>query len=670
MKLKRLTLDNYGLYRGTTTFDLAPKLRNGKNRPVVLFGGQNGAGKTTLFDAFRVILYGKTALGDRVSDADYKSFLNSRIHRCATDVLQVRSAYLELEFEHVPLGVPITYIVRRSWERSNGKGVTEHLSISEDDKPLDQVSQEYWKGFIEEIIPERLSSLFFFDGEKIKSIADDNDGNTALAESIKTLLGLDIVERLHSDLTIYKTREALKHSPKDYQAEIGNLKNAIDNNTEVLETISQNLAANQNKIDLIEKELKGVEQQLKQEGYAFSLERDTLNAQKGQIKRDLEVAQAALRAEYEGAYPFALCPNLNQQLRVQIAEEQNQQKGSIIREELIALQQSLTEALMPQQAQSIDNNNPVTTTIQSTINARLTELTPPADYVELHCLSPIDAAQVLRWLDKAEKESQPKVASLQAHIEDLTRQLQKVEQDLLKAPAESILKPIFEQQNQLNQSKGGLTHERERLQTQERTVRFKLAEETRALEKVVAKKTANKDAGNRVAQSTEIQKAITVYADKLTKAKIEELRTTVAKCFNMLSRKGDVIKSIHIDPSTFAVTLHDRFGNILPKDELSAGEKQMYAVAMLWGLSLTSGRPLPVIIDTPLGRLDSVHRRKLICNYFPKAAEQVIILSTDTEIDQQWYSELKPSLSHCYQLTSLPEENRTQIEHGYFWENN
>ena len=63
---------------------------------------------------------------------------------------------------------------------------------------------------------------------------------------------------------------------------------------------------------------------------------------------------------------------------------------------------------------------------------------------------------------------------------------------------------------------------------------------------------------------------------------------------------------------------------------------------MLWALGRTSGRPLPVIIDTPLARLDSDHRRLLVENYFPQASHQVILLSTDTEVDQLYFDLLNP----------------------------
>ena len=82
------------------------------------------------------------------------------------------------------------------------------------------------------------------------------------------------------------------------------------------------------------------------------------------------------------------------------------------------------------------------------------------------------------------------------------------------------------------------------------------------------------------------------------------------------------MRRVAISSKDFSVVLFDREDRPLPKDSLSAGEKQIYAIAMLWSLARTSGRPLPVIIDTPLGRLDSDHRRLLVERYFPHASHQ------------------------------------------------
>ena len=113
--------------------------------------------------------------------------------------------------------------------------------------------------------------------------------------------------------------------------------------------------------------------------------------------------------------------------------------------------------------------------------------------------------------------------------------------------------------------------------------------------------------------------------------------------------------------------MFDQDGLALPKKELSAGEKQIFAISLLWGLARTSKRQLPVIIDTPLGRLDSEHRLNLINNYFPNASQQVIILSTDTEVDKKLYQKLNKHISHCYHLVYDKERCATIPKQEYYW---
>ena len=132
-------------------------------------------------------------------------------------------------------------------------------------------------------------------------------------------------------------------------------------------------------------------------------------------------------------------------------------------------------------------------------------------------------------------------------------------------------------------------------------------------------------------------------------------------------RKDSFVHDVEIDSKSFEVTLFDKNHSPIGREELSSGEKQLFAISVLWALAKSSGRPLPVIIDTPLGRLDSDHRLNLVEEYFPKAAHQVIVLSTDTEVDRGLFDVLEPSVSHCYHLQYDSRETCTRPVHGYFW---
>ena len=91
-------------------------------------------------------------------------------------------------------------------------------------------------------------------------------------------------------------------------------------------------------------------------------------------------------------------------------------------------------------------------------------------------------------------------------------------------------------------------------------------------------------------------------------------------------------------------------------------------ISLLWSLALCSKKKLPVIIDTPLSRLDSAHRVSLIETYFPQAGEQTIILSTDSEIDRNYYDIMKENIGDEYTLLYDDETKATTVIEGYFME--
>lgn len=99
---------------------------------------------------------------------------------------------------------------------------------------------------------------------------------------------------------------------------------------------------------------------------------------------------------------------------------------------------------------------------------------------------------------------------------------------------------------------------------------------------------------------------------------------------------------------------------------ISAGEKQLMVIALLWALGICSKKRLPVIIDTPLSRLDSNHRTALIKTYFPHASDQTIILSTDSEIDQHYYDLMKENVDDEYTLVYDDLSKSSSIVSGYF----
>ena len=155
------------------------------------------------------------------------------------------------------------------------------------------------------------------------------------------------------------------------------------------------------------------------------------------------------------------------------------------------------------------------------------------------------------------------------------------------------------------------------------------------------------------------------YRVVLQKKKTDLLATTITDCYLKLANKKNLIRKVEMDPETLDWRCLSDDDSEIPRDSLSAGEKQLMVISILWALALCSKKKLPVIIDTPLSRLDSMHRTALITTYFPNAGEQTIILSTDSEIDEGYYKLMKKNIGDEFTLEYDEVSKSTSIQKGY-----
>jgi DNA sulfur modification protein DndD len=173
--------------------------------------------------------------------------------------------------------------------------------------------------------------------------------------------------------------------------------------------------------------------------------------------------------------------------------------------------------------------------------------------------------------------------------------------------------------------------------------------------------------GRLLRHSTRMRDTLGKFRTAAIRKHAARLERLILESFAQLLRKTGLVTGLSVDPITFRLELTGGDGQSLPYERLSAGERQLLATSILWGLAKASGRPLPTIIDTPLGRLDSSHRRHLLERYFPVASHQVILLSTDEEIDETSLKHLKRFVGRDYQLKFNEESRSTEINPGYFW---
>ena len=201
MIFEKLTLQNFGLFRGKQVLDLHPLPGNGHSTPIVLFGGMNGGGKTTILDAVKLALYGPRGSYSKKANIAYDEFLRDSINR---GVPASTGAAVALDFRITRDGEEHVYQVHRAWQQ-RGRTLRERVCVCKDGVQ-DQYAADHWTDLVEEVIPLGVSQLFFFDAEQIRFLADEETAQVSLGSAIKSLLGLDLAERLITDAGVLEGR--------------------------------------------------------------------------------------------------------------------------------------------------------------------------------------------------------------------------------------------------------------------------------------------------------------------------------------------------------------------------------------------------------------------------------------------------------------------------------
>ena len=655
MILRKVILEDFGLYAGTTEIDLVPRGRNGDACPIVLIGGKNGAGKTTLLEAVRLALYGRRALGSRVALSEYEAYLRGRISRSASAL----ASAVGLEFDYAEAGAIHRYRVRREWV-VRGKALVETLLLEKDGAMVTSVPRDEWHHFLQELIPPGVSQLFFFDGEKISEIAEGEAENEHLADAVRGLLGIDLVGRLRADLGLYLAR----HLSDDNGASTAKLEavdrdiTAASNRVEqISDTVAELVAARDSQARQAER----VRRQFVAEGGEVALHRARTEAQRDETKGNITRCEHEMRDLANKLLPFALAPTLIGSFRaaLALADGPERHKGSLtmVRDLLVAWRDDKAATRLA----SWDTKH------WADLHQFFEEQTRPStESLDHSAFREVgDGAATLGRLTEVEADVRPRARALLKELDALNARIRTL--DIALARADNAAAGVLLDDLRVAEQKVGATEAALKGRQEElKLLRGQMVTLDRERRRLEDEQTGSAKAMQRTELAARTTQALVHYERRLLEHKLGQLRTEFVVCFNRLARKADLIADVKIDPETFATTLIDRQRREIPKSALSAGEKQIYAIAILWALARTSGRPLPMIIDTPLARLDSEHRAKLTGRYFPAASHQVILLSTDTEIDEALIKDLAPSVSHSFRLDYDHESERTVVSPGYF----
>lgn len=634
-------LENIGAFANNNELDFEC------DKPIVLIGGMNGRGKTTVLESVLLALYGKRSVN---LIGSYQRF-DDYLRKISNTTGNRAECAVELSFSVNLEKVDVEYTVRRSWDMQS-----KHLKMDTrvwKNGNEDNALSESWEMFIEEILPRAVAPFFFFDGEKISELAA-SENEEQISNSIKSLLGVDVIERLVKDLEVIESRKVKTLNENEYVVELNENEIKILENKQRIKLVNSQLKKVKDDYEFLGRELDALEEKYTIAGGHFAVDKKYIKREYEIVKGNHKNIEMELLDIAAGELPLKMVEELLDDLHDKAELEQEKKEIEILLRRI------------PEFHKEYVNKVPDNIDIKNFLR-----------YIELKS----DKNPILYDLDEEERyklknikklynAENKRAQELLAEKRKTEKRIDELENYLLIKIDDDAINILY---NKIKEKSAERAIKNDKIKSledelSELKIRIESLEKNRVriLEKVVEKLEVADEAKRIIKYVLQQIDILSKYKIELQKLKVDMLSSQMAKCLKRLIAKEGLIDYIHIDPITLEFSYYNSKKQKVNKMILSAGEKQLLVIAMLWALGICAKAKFPLIIDTPLARLDSDHRASVINNYFPYASDQVIILSTDQEITTSDYTMLKEYIGKEYTLQYHEATMSTTVEIGYF----
>lgn len=644
MVIKRLQLHNFGVYAGDNEFVFEG------DKPIVLIGGMNGRGKTTFLEAVLLALYGQSSFAYSESTyKSYSSYLRSFVNRGADD----NTCSVTIEFENNS-GTVEKYKICRLWD-AEGKRTKERIAVYKEGE-YNEFLTNNWPLFVENILPSALSSFFFFDGEKIAEMAVDHT-NDQLKDSIRSMLGISVLDVLSNDIirNLKKMNKAGKQSVS--ADEIEKLREERDSALEELTAIDAELEKIKKKLDKDPDSLDSLHQLYTAKGGDALNKREDMLKTRGTVAAELSKEEEILSGLVAEELPLLLVEDLLAEIKLQATDEHT---SSIMLESVNQLDSYFKDFIDGYSGDKGAGKDFLDFVKRQTTGNQVETIYGLSEQALFQVNGLVegtleDTLQTAKASMKKKAKLEKKISEIDSYLSlDINdKELQEIHAKIKKAEQRVISDRIKLAEIEQHRS----------------TVNARTMSVTSEFNKYVEVYLATaegRDSSDRITKYSNMAlNIIKEYRIVLQKKKTDLLAATITDCYLKLANKKNLIRKVEMDPETLDWRCLSDDDSEIPRGSLSAGEKQLMVISILWALALCSKKKLPVIIDTPLSRLDSMHRTSLITTYFPNAGEQTIILSTDSEIDERYYKLMKKNIGDEFTLEYDEVSKSTSIQKGY-----
>lgn len=626
MKFEELEITNVGPYEGRQTFSFSTD----DALPLTVVWGHNGAGKTTILTALRLCLHGRDAFGSKITQSEYSDRLIGLFHRSSRQ--RAEEMEIALRFQYDRLGRRENVRVVRRWTLDEGR-VRESLSLT-GILGFSDLHDEHWSDFVREYMPPDIAGAFLFDAERVQELVDELSATGAMTGAVRSLLGLNLVSQLASDLRVLQSRMIRKLSDSPWEAKFEALHQERSQLVERFRASNDIIDGLTRSIEHLREQAANREAELRRHGGAFVDGRAAYQAELETWLQGIEDSKQAVTELLGGLAVFSFAGPLLDRLRDRLIAETDLAQWIAVQGLLADHRKYIHDAAKLEGIQGTQAERVIK--VISDLAESYAESQPL-----VHDITASDRAATLGTIANVPMEKQELWNALQRLVTAKERAVV-LERRLERAPEEDELQPILAKLSAIQQELGRKLAELAAETESNRLLSAEIETIDRRIQETQEEVLRNQAGELALANVAKVSAAAREIESRLGRTKANLLARALMETVPKLLAKQGMITGVDVEPGTFRITFRDQGDHVLDPSSFSEGEKQLVAISVLWALRKTSGRKLPVVIDTPLGRLDSVHRDRLVREYLPHVAKQVIVLSTDTEIGQDYSAQLDP----------------------------
>ena len=668
MRIKKITLNNFRIYRGENSINF----KDEETKNIHLITGENGFGKTTFLSSLIWCLYGngmqdvEDVYRKYISESGgYKNFLADSINKLAKAAGE-KTYFVEITLEGVDIpGIQIDNVIIRR----NVDGSKERLEILIDGDENELVAEIGKELFIQDfILPKEIAKFFFFDAEKITSLAElkSVEDKRKLSRAYSEVLGIKKYEDLKSNLLDIKYK---------YRKD-----GATDEDRNKLEKIELTVSLNNKRLIDIEKEKKT----LSESKLSLMLDSDTLQEKLIRIGTSLTANQLDVLRKDK-----VRLSNESKDIKARLAESLEMAPFAIMANEF---QKTLIKA----KQETNKNNTP------ETVNFFKNKITTSIDnlFADKKFLNEFGVKQSKHFSDQLKKqilndftpESQTQARKV---IDFENKQLNGFEDLFLKIKLqykinfENLLKNFKVNRSDYSNNKKALmsaeSKENDRGVLQLRNEKLKLTEkiseidlqmerliiegalllkDVTSLNRVKSELENKLGVGAQFKNKNEITERLITKLEELIVRIKEEKKSTLEKrikeTLNLLMHKKNFVNRVEvlISNDLIDIDLFDSTNQLIEKKDLSKGEQQLYATSILKALVDESNIQFPVFVDSPLQKFDVKHARNVINDFYPYISKQVIIIPLlEKELNEREYNLLKKNICDVWLIENRNDQS-------------